>query len=73
MYSIIQGNKHKKNTQIKRRDFKIHEAVQNVTPIKYHVFKSKTDPEEKKIQTYKSKPYYKITPDQPHSDLNYIE
>lgn len=62
MYSIIQGNKH---TQ-KKDDFKIHEAVQNVTPIKYHVLKTqnKTDPEEQ-IQTYKSKriiKYLQISP-----------
>lgn len=34
MYSAIQGNKKKRNTM------KIHEAVQNVTPITYHVSKT---------------------------------
>lgn len=50
MYSIIQGNKDKHTK--KNWHLKIHEAVQNVTPIKYHVLKTqnKTDPEEK-IQT----------------------
>lgn len=70
MYSIIQGNEDKN----KQNDMTL--TVQNVTPIKYQVFKSKTDPEEerKKIpQTYKSKPHHKTSPDQPCSDLNYIE
>lgn len=38
MYSIIQGNKDKHTK--KWHEFKIHEAVQNVTPIKYHVLKT---------------------------------
>lgn len=41
MYSIIQGNEDKN----KQNDMTL--TVQNVTPIKYQVFKSK-DPEEEK-------------------------
>lgn len=73
MYSIIQGNKDKHTK--KWHDFKIHEAVQKVTPIKYHVKNSnKTDPEEKKKKNtnIQIQADYKISPDQPHSDLNYI-
>lgn len=42
MYSIIQGNEDKN----KQNDMTL--TVQNVTPIKYQVFESKTDPEEEK-------------------------
>lgn len=54
MYSIIQGNEDKN----KQNDMTL--TVQNVTPIKYQVFKSKTDPEEEKKKSLK------------HTNLNHI-
>lgn len=53
----------KTNTQT--NDFKIHEAVQNVTPIKISRLKTQKQILRKKIQTYKSKHiinYLQISP-----------